>query len=261
MTPRSDGLAGGPDVSFVMPCYNEEESIGYTIPHLVQAFEARGHRLQLVAVDNGSTDRTGDVLAELARRFPAIEPFRVEVNQGYGWGVLSGLPRCTAPWAGIIPADGQVDAEDVVRLYEAVKPTRGKVLGKVRRRFRMDGPQRKLVSTAYNLFVRVLWPSLGSIDINGSPKLLPREVIPQLRLESKGWLLDPEIMVKTHQIGLRVIELNVFARMRGTGLSHVRASTCWEFLYALLGARVLGRWKVAPVATAPAALSHQPGQR
>jgi len=148
-----------------MPCYNEEESIGYTIPHLVQAFEARGHRLQLVAVDNGSTDSTGRILKELQRQFPAIQPHRVDVNQGYGWGVLCGLPLCTAPWVGIIPADGQVDAEDVVRLFEAVKPTRGKVLGKVRRRFRMDGLQRKAISTAYNLFVRVVRRKETQVDL------------------------------------------------------------------------------------------------
>ncbi|MDH4132355.1 MAG: glycosyltransferase family 2 protein [Gemmatimonadota bacterium] len=253
----AESASGEPDVSFVMPCYNEEETIGYTIPHLVQAFEARGHRLQLVAVDNGSTDSTGRVLHELQRRFPAVLPHRVEVNQGYGWGVLCGLPLCTAPWVGIIPADGQVDAEDVVRLFEAVKPTRGRVLGKVRRRFRMDGLQRKVISTTYNLFVRAMWPQLGSIDINGSPKILPRDALRQLGLESKGWLLDPEIMVKAHQLKLRVIELNVFARMRGTGMSHVRATTCWEFLHALIQARLLGRWQLRPADSAPAVLPQQ----
>jgi len=245
MTETSDGITPeAPDIAFVMPCYNEEETVGYTIPHLVTAFEARGHRLQLVAVDNGSTDGTARVLEDLGQQFPAIILHRVEVNQGYGWGVLSGLPLCTAPWVGIIPADGQVDAEDVVRLFEAVKPTMGNVLGKVRRRFRMDGLFRKIVSAAYNVFVRVMWPRLGSIDINGSPKILPGNVIPTLRLESKGWLLDPEIMVKAHQIGLRIIELNVFARMRGTGVSHVRATTCWEFFRALILARLFGRWRL-----------------
>lgn len=251
--PHTSPAGQGPEVSFIMPCYNEEEVIGYTIPHLVSAFESRGHRLELVAVDNGSTDRTGEIIEELRQRHPQIVPHRVEVNQGYGWGVLSGLTRCTAPWVGIIPADGQVDAEDVVRLFEAVKPTSGRALGKVRRRFRMDGLTRKLVSTAYNVFVRLLWPGLGSIDINGSPKILPRDVMLGLQLESKSWLLDPEIMIKTHQAGLRVLELNVFARMRGAGLSHVRASTCWEFFRKLVLARVRGSWSGAPrSAPAPA---------
>lgn len=235
-----------PDVSFVMPCYNEEEVLGYTVPKLVHAFARAGHVLQLVAVDNGSSDGTGAVLAELRGREPGIVVTRVDVNEGYGNGVLHGIPLCTAPWVGIIPADGQVDAEDVVRLFEAAVATRARVVAKVRRRFRMDGLLRKLVSTSYNLFVRLLWPGLASIDINGSPKLLPADVLRAMNLQSRGWLLDPEIMVKAHHLGVRVLELNVFARMRGAGLSHVRASTCWEFFRQLVVFRLTGRWRAGP---------------
>jgi glycosyltransferase involved in cell wall biosynthesis len=234
-----------PDVSFVVPCYNEEAIIGYTLPRLCKAFQEAGHRLELVAVDNGSTDRTGEIIKELALRNPSIVYHRVEKNQGYGNGIISGLPICTAPWIGIIPADGQVDAEDVVRLYDAVISTDGYVLGKARRRFRLDGVRRKVVSACYNIFVRMLWPQLESIDINGSPKLLPRQVLLTMDLKSKGWLLDPEIMIKAHYMGVRVLELNVFARMRGNGVSHVRVTTCWEFLYHLLQFRFSREWHQA----------------
>jgi glycosyltransferase involved in cell wall biosynthesis len=235
-----------PDLSFIMPCYNEEAMIGYTIPQLLSAFEKAGHHLELVAVNNGSSDRTGEILNALAAKYPSLIPCRVEKNQGYGFGVLSGIPLCAAQWVGIIPADGQVDAEDVVRLYEAVAGANGKVLGKVRRRFRMDGIRRKIISITYNLFVRILWPGLGSIDINGSPKILPRDILMAMRLESKEWFLDPEIMIKSHYLGVRVLEFNVFARMRGTGLSHVRMSACWEFFWKLLYyrfSRELLRWR------------------
>lgn len=232
-----------PDVSFIVPCYNEEEIIGYTLPRLHSAFEKAGYKLELVAVDNGSKDRTGEIIKELAVEYPSISPCRVEVNEGYGFGVISAIPHCTAPWVGIIPADGQVDAEDVVRLYEAVITTNGNVLGKVRRRFRMDGLYRKIVSTSYNVFVRMLYPKLESIDINGSPKLLPGHVIKAMKLESKGWLLDPEIMIKAHYMGLHVMELNVFARMRGNGVSHVKVMTCWEFLRHLMKFRFSKEWR------------------
>ena len=233
-----------PDVSLVMPCFNEEAAVGSTIPKLVLAHRIRGHRLELVAVDNGSFDATGQRLAELARRYEEVVVHRVEVNQGYGHGVLSGFARASAPLVGTIAADGQVDPEDVVRLFEAVRAAGGQAVGKVRRRFRMDGPIRKVVSIGYNVLARLLWPRLGTLDVNGIPKLLPREALVAMRLESKGWLLDPEIMVKSRALGLRVIELNVFARMRGTGLSHVRPVTCWEFLSHMLAARLGGRWNL-----------------
>jgi hypothetical protein len=64
-----------------------------------------------------------------------------------------------------------------------------------------------------------------------------------MHLRSKNWLLDPEMMIKANYLGLRVLELNVFARMRSAGLSHVRAATCWEFFRSLLQYRFSSGWK------------------
>jgi glycosyltransferase involved in cell wall biosynthesis len=229
-----------------MPCYNEEAIVSHTAVKLIAAFRAAELRLQLVAVDNGSKDRTGAILAELAAQYPEVTPHRVEVNQGYGFGVLSGLPVGVAPWVGIIPCDGQVDPLDVVQLYEAAVASGTQVIAKVRRRFRLDGFRRKVVSVCYNVFVRLMWPSLQSIDLNGSPKLFPRELLPQLQLNSRGWLLDPELMIKAHYLGVPVMEYNIFARMRGAGVSHVRPAAMLEFFQALLAARFTGRWRPAP---------------
>lgn len=251
-TVDGSGETQAPDVSFVIPCYNEQDLIGYTIPKLAEAFARAGHDLEIVAVENGSTDDTGRILDELAAKNPRIVVHRVVRNRGYGAGVLEGLPRASAPWVGIIPADGQVDAEDVVRLYEAVSQSHGNVLGKVRRRFRLDGFRRKVVSVGYNLFVRLLWPRLQSLDINGSPKLLPRDVLAAMDLTSEGWLLDPEIMIKAHYMGVDVLEVNVFSRMRGNGVSHVRPVTVWEFLTYLLRFRFSPRWRRAFRAAADA---------
>lgn len=240
--PTGSGPAGFPAVSFVMPAYNEEAIVGQTIRRVLGAFSNAGIPLQLVVVDNGSRDRTGEIIRQLAAEHPQITPVRVEQNVGYGSGILSGIPACVAPWVGVIPADGQVDAEDAVRLFEDAVASGLPVLAKARRRFRMDGPSRKLVSIAYNLFFRSLFPGVQSMDINGLPKLMPRDVIQRMELTSRQWLLDPEIMIKAHYMGVRVLEYNCFARMRGNGLSHVKATTCWEFFAALLRFRFSGEF-------------------
>jgi glycosyltransferase involved in cell wall biosynthesis len=237
----SETMPVEPHLSLIMPCYNEEDNVGYSIPKLFQAFDAAGYDLQLVAVNNGSRDRTGEALAELAARFPRMRVVTVERNIGFGKGILSGIPECEAPWVGMVAADGQVDAEDLVRLYEAASSSRSRVLAKVRRRFRMDGLARKIVSVGYNSFVRLLWPGLGSWDVNGNPHMMPRDVLLAMRLESTNWLLDPEMLIKAHYMGVRILEFNVFARMRGNGLSHVRASTCWEFFRSLITYRLRPR--------------------
>lgn len=251
--------SGPPVLSLVMPCYNEEAIVSHTAIKLVGAFRGAELRLQLVAVDNGSTDRTGEILRELAAKYPEVTPHRVEVNQGYGFGILSGIPDATAPWVGMIPCDGQVDPADVVQLYEAAVASGVPVIAKVRRRFRLDGFRRKVVSVCYNAFVRLLWPTLQSIDLNGSPKIFPRDLIPRLQLSSKGWLLDPELMIKAHYLGVPVMEYNIFGRMRGAGVSHVRPAAMLEFFGALLAARFTGRWRPAPPAvTTTAPLSSAP---
>lgn len=243
MTTNPHSSESVPDVSFIMPCYNEEAIIGYTMPRLMNAFAQAGHVLELVAVDNGSSDRTGEKIRELQTQFPGIVLHRVEVNEGYGKGVLEAIPLCRAAWVGIIPADGQVDEEDVVRLYEAVQASEANILGKVRRRFRMDPIRRKIVSVAYNMMVRALWPSLASLDINGSPKILPRDAIQAMDLKSYDWLLDPEIMIKAHYMGMQVLELNVFGRMRGNGVSHVRIGTVGSFIRYLLMFKFSPSWR------------------
>jgi glycosyltransferase involved in cell wall biosynthesis len=235
-----------PDISFVVPAYNEAAGIGPVIGRLFDAFAQAGYQLEIVVVDNGSIDGTGDVLAAMVGKYPRLRIHRVEVNQGYGNGILQGIPLATAEWVGMIPADGQVDAEDVVRLYEAAVATDGDVVAKVRRRFRLDGFSRKVVSIAYNLLILILWPGLGTLDTNGSPKLLRRKTLTTMHLTSTRWFLDPELMIKAYHMKLRVLEVNVFARMRGTGLSHVRPETCWEFLVELLRYRftgVIARWR------------------
>ena len=96
----------------------------------------------------------------------------------------------------------------------------------------MDGFKRKVVSTGYNLLVLALWPRLGSLDVNGTPKILPR-VVQAMDLRSTGWFLDPEIMIKAHTMGIGP-SIELLRTVAGQGVSHVRSSTCWEFLRNLL---------------------------
>src|SRR2546430_17394480 len=109
--------SGPPVLSLVMPCYNEESVVRHTVTKLMRPFRVAEHPLQVVAVDNGSRDCTGEILKSLAAEYSEVAHHRVEENQGYGFGIICGLPLAIAPWVGIIPCDGQVDPHDVVELY------------------------------------------------------------------------------------------------------------------------------------------------
>jgi glycosyltransferase involved in cell wall biosynthesis len=230
-----------PDVSLVVPCYNEVDVIRNTATALVEAFSERRLGLELVLVDNGSSDGTGKVIDELVDEgLPAVK-VTVLVNEGYGRGVLEGLRVCRGRFVGFTCADGQVEARDVVRIYEIAAQARTPKLVKVRRRFRMDGMVRKVVSVGYNVLANLLFGGLRSIDLNGNPKILPRASLERMRLTAHDWFLDAEVMLEAKRLGLDVLELNVFAQMREAGRSHVSAGTCWEFVLNLLRYRLRGR--------------------
>ena len=236
MTESLSGEDIKPDLSMVIPCYNEEDIVAHTVRRLNEAFDRAGHRLEIIAVDNGSSDGTGRILRCLSEARESVVVHRVEVNEGYGHGIISGMSRCSAPWVGFIPADGQVGPEDVVNLYEMAVLSRQDVVAKVRRRFRLDGPFRKLGSLGFNTFVRVLWPSLVW-DINATPKILPRHLVTAMRLKEKGWALDAEIMTKANRMGIRTLELNVLSRERCSGVSKINPGAMQELIRALFAFR------------------------
>ncbi len=223
-----------PDLSLVIPCYNEQAVVRDTATRLVEAFRAAGVSLELVLVDNGSADRTGAIIDELIAEGMPVVKATVPVNQGFGLGALTGLRQCSGRWIGFMCVDDQVHPQDVVRLYEIAAKAKTPKLFKVRRRFRLDGRMRRVVSFIYNLLTTMLFGDLGSMDLNANPKILPRPYIQAMRLRSKDWFLDAEVMIKAKRMGLPVYEMNIFALMRAEGVSHVRPATCWEFIRNLL---------------------------
>ena len=232
-----------PTVSLAMPCYNEEGCLAETAPQLVEAFLAEGIDLELVLVDNGSNDRTSQIIDDLMAKGLPITKVTIAVNRGYGSGIVRGLEACRAPLIGYLCADGQVAPEDVVRAYRLTAHREERVLAKVRRRFRQDSWRRKLVSIIYNGLMQGVFGWLGAIDINGSPKIFSRQAFAAMQLRSDDWFLDPELILKARELGLRVIEIDVEGYARFGGASHVRRQTMVEFLQNIWHYRTSGYMK------------------
>lgn len=243
--------AGRPSFSLVLPCFNEEDGIQATALRLIERLSPGGAAFELILVDNGSTDHTGEAIdALVAEGHPVVKGW-VEVNEGYGSGVLAGLRLCSGDLVGFMCADEQVEATDVAKLYQLAAGARRSQLFKVRRRFRMDGAARKAVSLAYNLTATLLYGSLGSLDLNANPKILRREEIERMNLQSRDWFLDLEVMIKAKRLGLPVYEMNVVSQMRLGGSSNVRAATCWEFAVNLIRHRLYPRGRGRLAVRAP----------
>ena len=142
-------------------------------------------------------------------------------------------------------------ANDVRKVYDIAANARSPYLVKVRRRFRMDGLTRKIVSIIYNGLTMALFGGLGSIDINGNPKIFPYDFLAPMNLQSKDWFLDAETLIKAKQLNLDVFEMNVIAQMREGGQSNVRGSTIKEFLGNLMKYRLGKEGTVVKLNAAP----------
>lgn len=79
-------------LSIVVPCYNEEENIPLILERFEEIIEQKD--IEVILVNNGSTDNSAQILADLLPKYSFVKTVLVEVNQGYGYGILQGLHMC-----------------------------------------------------------------------------------------------------------------------------------------------------------------------
>lgn len=227
-----------PELSLVIPCYNEQTSLRHTVYGILDPFRRSNINLQLVLVNNGSTDQTEEVIDNLISEGHPITKVAISHNQGYGFGILRGFEQCLSPVVGFLHADGQISPEDVVAIYNQVVNSKRNILSKARRINRQDGWKRKIVSICYNAVMFVVFGHLGGGDVNASPKMLTRENLDSMQLVSTDWFLDPEMMIKAKYLDLDIVETEVEGLPRHAGESNVRISTILEFIKNILRYRL-----------------------
>ncbi len=225
-----------PLLSIVLPFYNEEQCVEEVVGGARGELERSGVSFEIVAVQNGSGDRTGQILARLEREHKALRVVVVPVNRGFGHGILQGLAECAGDIVGYMPGDGQVNPMVLSRLLRRMDETKADI-GKGRRTVRRDGWHRAVVSSAYNTLMRICF-GIPFDDVNGHPKLLTRHAYLALQLRSTDNFIDAELVLKAQRLDLTVCEVDLEFEPRKTGRSTVRWTTCLQFLVNLARARL-----------------------
>lgn len=157
--------------TLVIPCYNEAGSLPLLAERCVAAVGAEP-ALDIILVDNGSTDRSPELLADLARE-PRLSHIRVETNRGYGHGILTGLKQAQGDVIGWTHADLQTDPMDAVTGFQFFKA------GGDWRRIYVKGRRfgRPAADVAFTTGMSVFESLLLTkplVDINAQPNLFPR---------------------------------------------------------------------------------------
>jgi glycosyltransferase involved in cell wall biosynthesis len=209
-------------VSLVLPCRNQADHIGAILPRYIEALEPTGAPFELVVVPNASTDATAEVVAGLARADGRI---RVVANTDGGWGrsVRAGLDA--ARGATLAYTNTARTDPALIPVFLARHRDSGSCLVKARREAR-HAPLREFGSSLYNLEARVCF-GLRCRDVNGTPKVFSRSLYQAARPRASGDLLDLELMVQAHRLGVPVEEVPVRGFRRHGGRSSTNLRSAW----------------------------------
>ncbi|WP_313174611.1 glycosyltransferase family 2 protein [Massilia sp.] len=200
--------------SLVIPCYNEAANL----PLLLERCKGvAGADTEVILVDNGSTDDSPQVLARLLPAYPGCRSVRVEQNQGYGFGILSGLRAARGEILGWTHADMQTDPQDALRGLELFASHGARSFVKGRRYGR---PLSDVVFTlGMSVFETVL---LGKPfwDINAQPTMFTREFFATWSNPPHDFSLDLYAYYEARRRGLAVHRFPVHFGDRAHGVSH-----------------------------------------
>ena len=155
--------------SIIIPCYNEQDNIALLAEHFAPI--AEDFPIELVLVDNGSSDNTRAEIARHAEAFPFITPAAVEENQGYGYGILAGLRAAGGDVLGWMHADLQSDPAVFCDMIRRAEGESGDFLYKGSRSNR---PVSDTLFTVGMSLYESVYLGAGLWDINAQPTLLSR---------------------------------------------------------------------------------------
>ena len=208
-----------PRLTFFFPAYNEEENIQGTVERaLADIGPLAGESLEVLIVDDGSTDRTPQLADRLAAANPAVRVHH-QPNRGYGGALKAGFANAVGELVCFSDGDLQFDLREMSRLLErlddpARKPVDAVIGYRIKRR---DPPHRIFIAKTYNAIVSVLF-ALRVRDIDCAMKLFRREVFDGLPLGTDSPFLSAELLIKLRARGVRMAQVGVnhYPRAAGT---------------------------------------------
>ena len=203
-------------VSLVVPMYNEEESVGHFLDVAIPALEAHAGDWEIVLVDDGSKDRTGEIARARAAAEPRIRVLSHEKNRGLGGTLRTGFAAAEKEWILYSDCDLPWDRDEAGRLFRAAEITGCDVVAAFRHDRKQEGIGRAVYSFVYNGLVQTLF-GLGLRDVNFACKLFRRSLLSGLALKSEGSFIDVELLARCRSrgAGIQQVGLDYFPRTRG----------------------------------------------
>ncbi len=192
-------------LSIVLPAYNEEDNVASAVEEVSTVAQQLEMDYEIILVNDGSTDRTGEITRELEQRTPNFRLVEHYPNRGYGGSLKAGFAAATKDLIAFTPADKQFDFDEITRFLQKIDQA-DIVSGY--RADRQDPLIRKFNALGWNTLVRLLFGYLCR-DIDCGFKLFRREILDHVTLISSGAMIDTEFLAGAKARGFRIAEVEV----------------------------------------------------
>jgi glycosyltransferase involved in cell wall biosynthesis len=216
-------------LSIVIPCYNEAKNIPLILDRLEKVLTSDS--IEILLVDNGSNDESAEVMAKLVPDYPFARIVTVDVNEGYGNGVLRGLAEAVGETLAWTHADMQTDPYDVIKAWDLMKsqPDMTKVYIKGVRRGR--GLFDEFFTFGMSLFETLLLKK-KLWDINAQPNMFHRSFYESWDNPPLDFSLDLFAYYKAVTNGLEIKRFEVFfpERIHGESSWNTGLGAKWKFI-------------------------------
>ncbi len=201
------------ELSIILPALNEEENIERAMTAATKVADRLCTRHEIIVVNDGSTDRTAEIVRAAGEADPRIRLVSHEKNQGSGHALRSGFEAATMDLVFFTDADNQFDLEELELFLPSIE--HADVVAGFRYN-RQDPFIRRVFAKGWNAIVRVLFFAPVR-DIDCAFKLFRREVFKDVHLEAMGAMVSTELMVRIARSGKAVVEIGVTHYPRTAG--------------------------------------------
>jgi glycosyltransferase involved in cell wall biosynthesis len=204
---------GAPEISIIVPSYNEERRLPETLERIAAYVRASGREVEILAVDDGSTDGTAAVAESFRGKFGALRLISNGVNRGKGYSVRHGMLEARGQIVLFTDADLSAPIEEADKLFAALETYDVAIGSRALDRGLISIHQarfREFAGVIFNSIVR-LCLRLPFVDTQCGFKAFRREpcriIFEQQRIERFGF--DPELLYLARRHGLRAVEIPV----------------------------------------------------
>ncbi|HEW79136.1 MAG TPA: glycosyltransferase family 2 protein [Phycisphaerales bacterium] len=200
-------------ISVFFPCYNEQDNLAGTVGQAVAVLEKLGVDFEVIIVDDGSCDATGQIADKIADQNNRVKVVHHSINLGYGAALKSGFKTAAKELVFYTDADGQFDINEMPPLLALMKQYD---VVSCYRLNRQDSLLRKINGWCWTKLVCLLF-GMKIRDIDCAFKLYKREIFNNIKLSSTGALIDTEILARAIRKGYTITQKGVHHFTRTAG--------------------------------------------